>query len=70
MFSHCHLYSVVLGVFSELTLVLLEDLEEGVNVSLLGILLGHALVLVPSLPLVLASQVCCWSQESAGKVGQ
>ena len=38
--------------------MLLEDLEEGVDVGLLGLLLGHALVLVPGLPLVLAGQVC------------
>lgn len=31
--------------------------KESVDVSLLGLLLGHALVLVPGVPLVLAGQV-------------
>jgi hypothetical protein len=37
-------------------------LEKSVDVGLLGILLGHALVLVPGLPLVLAGEVCCASE--------
>ena len=47
--------------------------KKSVNVSLLGLLLGHALVLVPGLPLVLAGQVyivnkVCASRLSAKEV--
>lgn len=41
-----------------LVLVLLEDGKESVDIGLLGLLLGQALVLVPGLPLVLAGEVC------------
>lgn len=43
-------------------------LKKGVNVRLLGLLLGETLVLVPGLPLVLASQVWCRQAEKFAKV--
>ena len=50
--------------------MLLEDLEEGVDVGLLGLLLGHALVLVPGLPLVLAGQVCSFEHVAHDVKGE